>query len=219
MSPRKAYQDELNELGERMAKMGTMAREAISLAAKSFEELDLSLVERVRELDAKTYETFVKTEKKIVKIIALHTPVAGDLRYVTTSLKITTDFDRIVRYAKDIVEITERAERSGLKHFKVLVSIPRISEMAVSMVDLAVESFLEGDLDKAEQVFVLEDKVDSLYDEIFREVLTYMMENPANITMGMNYQFVARYLERIADHACNIAERTVYMKTGKRVDV
>ena len=219
MSPRKAYQDELNELGERMAKMGTMAREAISLAAKSFEELDLSLVERVRELDAKTYETFVKTEKKIVKIIALHTPVAGDLRYVTTSLKITTDFDRIVRYAKDIVEITERAERSGLKHFKVLVSIPRISEMAVSMVDLAVESFLEGDLDKADQVFVLEDKVDSLYDEIFREVLTYMMENPANITMGMNYQFVARYLERIADHACNIAERTVYMKTGKRVDV
>ena len=219
MSPRKTYQDELDELGERMAKMGSMAREAISLAAKSFEELDLSLVERVRELDAKTYKTFVKTEKKIVKIIALHTPVAGDLRYVTTSLKITTDFDRIVRYAKDIVEITERAEGSGLRHFKVLVSIPRISEMAVSMVDLAVESFLEGDLDKAERVFVLEDKVDSLYDEIFREVLTYMMENPANITMGMNYQFVARYLERIADHACNIAERTVYMKTGKRVDV
>lgn len=218
MSPRKAYQDELNELGERMNMMGSMAREAITLAAKSFEDLDLSLVERVRRLDEKAYETLVKTEKEIVKIIALHAPVAGDLRYVTTSLKITTDFDRIVRYAKDIAEITERAKASDLHHFKVLVSIPRISEMAVSMVDLAIESFLEGDLDKTEEVFVLEDKVDSLYDEIFREVLIYMMENSANITMGMNYQFVARYLERIADHACNIAERTVYMKTGERVE-
>ena len=219
MSPRKAYQDELAELDRRMAKMGAMARESISLAVKSFEELDLEAVERVREIDEKTLEVFVKTEKKIIRIIALHAPVASDLRYVTTSLKITTDFDRIVRYAKDICEITERASAQGLSHFKVLVSIPRLAEMAVSMVDLSVESFLEGNLEKTEQVFKLEDMVDSLYDEIFREVLTYMIESPTNMTMGMNYQFVARYLERIADHACNIAERTVYMKTGSRVQM
>jgi len=215
MSPRKAYQEELDKLSSRLEKMAGMTKKAIAMAVESFERHDMEMVEKVRELDERTYGNLVKAEKEIIRIIALHTPVAGDLRFIATSLKITTDFDRIVRYATDIADIAERT--SEMLHFKASVSTPHMAEMAVKMVDLAVDSFTKKDLSKTKEVFELEQKVDSLYDEIFREVLTYMMEDSQKITMGMNYQFVARYLERIADHACNIAERVVYMETGERV--
>ena len=215
MSQRKAYQEELDKLSSRFEKMAGMTKEAIAMAVVSFEKQDKDKIEKVRELDERTYRNLVKAEKEIIRIIALHTPVAGDLRYIATSLKITTDFDRIVRYATDIADITERTWE--MPHFKALVSIPTMGEMAIRMVDLAVDSFTKRDLSKTKEVFNLEQKVDSLYDQIFREVLTYMMEDTQKIRMGMNYQFVARYLERIADHACNIAERVVYMETGERV--
>jgi len=215
MSPRKAYQEELDKLSSRLEKMAGMTKKAIAMAVESFERHDMEMVEKVRELDERTYGNLVKAEKEIIRIIALHTPVAGDLRFIATSLKITTDFDRIVRYATDIADIAERI--SEKLHFKASVSCQHMAEMAVKLVDLAVDSFTKKDLSKTKEVFELEQKVDSLYDEIFREVLTYMMEDSQKITMGMNYQFVARYLERIADHACNIAERVVYMETGERV--
>jgi phosphate transport system protein len=217
MSPRKAYEEQLDVVSHQMTEMGIMAKEAIALAVKSFKELDPKLVERVKELDKATYQLMQKAEKNLIRIIALNTPVAGDLRFIATSLKVTTDFDRIVRYAKDIADITERSIAEGMQHFKALISIPRLSEMAISMVDISVDCFINRDLRRTEEVFKLEQEVDALYSEVFREVLTYMMEDSHKISMGMNYQFVARYLERIADHACNISERVVYMETGERV--
>jgi phosphate transport system protein len=217
MSPRKAYQEQLDVVSQQMTEMGVMAKEAIALAVKSFQELDPKLVDRVQQLDKAAYQLMQKAEKNLIRIIALNTPVAGDLRFIATSLKVTTDFDRIVRYAKDIADITERSIAEGMQHFKALISIPRLSEMAISMVDISVDCFINRELKRTEEVFRLEDEVDALYSEVFREVLTYMMEDSHKISMGMNYQFVARYLERIADHACNISERVVYMETGERV--
>ncbi|MEM2839417.1 MAG: phosphate signaling complex protein PhoU [Thermoplasmata archaeon] len=217
MTPRKVYEQELNEIGSMMTEMGNMAKEAIRLAAESFVSMDLSTVNRVRDLDVNTYKLLQRAEKHIIRIIALQTPVARDLRFVATSLKVTTDFERIVRYAKDIADITERAVQENLSHFKALVTIPRLSELACQMVDFAVDSFVNRDLSKTELVFNIEEQVDELYASVIREVLTYMMEDSHKITMGMCYQFVARYLERIGDHACNIAERVVYMETGERV--
>jgi len=104
-----------------------------------------------------------------------------------------------------------------MAHFKPLVSIPHMAKMAEEMVDLSVKAFLDRDTGPTNEVFELEDKVDSLYDEIFREVITYMMEDSKKIGLGINYTLVARYLERIADHACNISERVIYMVTGQRV--
>jgi phosphate transport system protein len=128
---------------------------------------------------------------------------------------VITDFDRIGRYARDIAEVTIHAQ--AMAHFKPLVSIPHMAEMAERMVDLSVDAFLKRDTLLTKEVFELEDKVDSLYDEIFREVITYMMEDSKKIGLGINYTLVARYLERIADHACNISERVIYMVTGQRV--
>ncbi len=215
MSPRKAYMTELAELDELVAVMARKTSEAIELAVRSFERLDKEMVAQVGHLDKELYDLNIDIEKRCLEIIALQSPVAKDLRAIGTYLKVITDFDRIGRYAKDIAEVTGHA--SNMAHFKPLVSIPHMAKMAEDMVDLSVKAFLERDTGPTEKVFELEDRVDSLYDEIFREVITYMMEDSKKITPGINYMLVARYLERIGDHACNISERVIYMVTGERV--
>lgn len=215
MSPRKAYETELAELDEKVTEMAKKTSEAIELAVKSFEKLDVELAEKVKAIDAELYALNVEIEKRCLEVIALQSPVAKDLRTVGTYLKVITDFDRIGRYARDIAEVTIHAQ--SFAHFKPLVSIPHMAKMAEQMVDLSVKAFLERDVAPTKEVFELEDKVDSLYDEIFREVITYMMEDSKKIGLGINYTLVARYLERIADHACNISERVIYMVTGERV--
>jgi phosphate transport system protein len=215
MSPRKAYETELAELDTLVAEMATKTDEAIELAVESFAKLNLSLVDKVRKIDKEMYALNIEIEKRCLEVIALQSPVAKDLRRIGTYLKVITDFDRIGRYAKDIAEVTAHAK--SMAHFKPLVSIPHMADMAVRMVDLSVKAFLQRDLSLTKEVFDLEDQVDSLYDEIFREVITYMMEDSKKISIGINYTLVSRYLERIADHACNISERVIYMETGKRV--
>jgi phosphate transport system protein len=215
MSPRRAYETELKELDRLVENMAKRTKEAIELAVESFEKLDLRLAEKVKEIDEEMYDLNIEIEKRCLEVIALQSPVAKDLRTVGTYLKVITDFDRIGRYAKDISDVTVHAQT--MAHFKPLVSIPHMAEMAERMVDLSVDAFLSRDTSPTKEVFVLEDKVDSLYDEIFREVITYMMEDSKKIGLGINYTLVARYLERIADHACNISERVIYMVTGERV--
>jgi phosphate transport system protein len=195
--------------------MALKSKEAISLAVKSFEKLDQALADQVIKLDEEMYELNNDIEKRCLEVIALQSPVAKDLRTIGTYLKVITDFDRIGRYARDIAEVTHHSADKA--HFKPLVSIPHIAEMASKMVELSVMAFLERDTKLTAEVFDIEDKVDSLYDEIFREVITYMMEDSKKIGIGINYMLVARYLERIADHAVNISERVIYMVTGERV--
>lgn len=215
MSPRKAYMTELADLDGLVELMAKKTSEAIDLATRSFEKLDLDLAEQVERLDEDLYQLNVEIEKRCLEVIALQSPVAKDLRTIGTYLKVITDFDRIGRYARDIAEVTGHC--ADMAHFKPLVSIPHMAKLAGEMVDLSVKAFLERDIGPTEQVFELEDKVDSLYDEIFREVITYMMGDPTKIGPGINYTLVARYLERIGDHACNISERVIYMVTGQRV--
>ena len=215
MAPRKAYESELAELDELVGQMARKTNEAIQLAAKSFEKLDTGMAEEVLRIDKQMYLLNNDIEKRCLEVIALQSPVAKDLRTIGTYLKVITDFDRIGRYAKDIADVTIHAR--SMAHYKPLVSIPHMAEMAVRMVDISVKAFLDRDTQPTKEVFELEDKVDSLYDEVFRETITYMMEDSRKIGIGMNYTLVARYLERIADHACNISERVIYMVTGERV--
>ena len=215
MAPRKAYETELVALDQKVEDMARKSKEAIALAVNSFERLDQGLADKVIQLDAQLFQLNTEIEKMCLEVIALQSPVAKDLRTIGTYLKVITDFDRIGRYARDIAEVTHHS--ATMAHFKPLVSIPHIAEMAARMVGLSVEAFVNRDVELTKEVFDMEDKVDSLYDEIFREVITYMMEDSKKIGIGINYMLVARYLERIADHACNISERTIYMVTGERV--
>jgi phosphate transport system protein len=196
--------------------MGDLARSMIKKGVQAFLECDVELKGEVAALDKEIYRTEQAIEKHCVDIIALHQPVAGDLRTVTTCLKIITDLNRIGRYGRDIAELADCQENG--KRIKKLVAVPLMSELAIAMVNDAIDSFVAKDDGKASSLFQRDDEVDSLWDSIFRESLTHMMEDPRNISAGIHYILVARYLERIADHACNIADRVVFMVTGKRVD-
>ncbi len=215
MSPRKAYETELVELDQQVTEMARKTQQAIELAVRSFQKLDQDMADEVRRIDVELYKLNIEIEKRCLEVIALQSPVAKDLRTIGTYIKVITDFDRIGRYAKDIAEVTGHAK--DMAHFKPLVSIPHMAQMAEKMVDLSVQAFLDRDTKLTKEVFETEDLVDSLYDEIFREIITYMMEDSKKIGFGINYLLVARYLERIADHACNISERVIYMVTGERV--
>ncbi len=213
---RKSYHHELGELKNMVEEMGDLSSRAISLAIDSMVDLDEEKIEEVEELDKKIYAYDRHIERKGLKLIALQAPVAKDLRVIGTCLKIITDLDRIGRYSGDIAKVSKRM--LGNEHMKKLVSIPHMAELTIDMVDLAVKSFMEEDETLMEEIYDKEESVDALYDEIFREVLTYMIEDSSKISMGTQYVLVIRYLERIADHACNIAERVVYMETGEMIE-
>ena len=213
---RKSYHEELKELKNMVEEMGDLSTRAISLAIESLVDLDEDKIKEVSELDKKIYEYDKEIEKKSLNLIALQAPVAGDLRLIGTCLKIITDLDRIGRYSKDITKVSKRL--LGQKHMKKLISIPNMAELTIDMVDQSVKSFMDEDETLIDDIYEKEERVDAYYDETFREILTYMMEDSKTITKGTQYVLVIRYLERIADHACNIAERVVYMVTGERIE-
>lgn len=213
---RKALAEGLDVLNERMVTLAELSELAIRKAVDSLARVDHGAANEVFVLDQEIYALQVEVEKTCVELIALHAPVARDLRAVTTSLKITTDLDRIGRYAKDIAETTLRFPE-GQRHFKKLVSIPHMSELTIRMVDTAIEGFVKRDAESVRHLQETDDSVDALQDEVFREIVTYMMDGSMTVEVGARYILVARYLERIADHAVNIGERVVYMVTGERL--
>jgi phosphate transport system protein len=216
MTTRVVFVQELEKLNTEATEMGSLACKAIGKAVSAFVTGEESLKAEVKALDEEIYRCDSEIEKLCLDLIALHTPVAGDLRTVSTCLKIITDLNRIGRYARDIVDASHILEEQ--RHFKRLISIPQMAGLAEGMAKDAVDSFVTRDAEKARGLFERDDEVDGLYESIFREVLTYMMEDPKKVTMGIHYILVARYLERIADHACNIGERIVYMVNGERLD-
>jgi len=217
MTARLLFNEEMKALDQEIVRMGDLAREMIKMGVQAFLENDAELRTKVEELDRQIYLAEQAIEKHCVEIIALHQPVAGDLRMVTTSLKIITDLNRIGRYGRDIAELATRDGGNG-KRFRKLVAVPLMAEVSMSMVTDAIDSFVERDDKKALALFRRDDEVDGLWDSIFRESLTHMMEDPRSIGIGTSYILVARYLERIADHACNIGDRVIFLSTGVRMD-
>jgi phosphate transport system protein len=211
-----SFLQEMEGLNREVREMADRANEAIQKAVTLLPTGDEGLKKDVDRLDKELYHYDNLVEKHCLDLIALYSPVAGDLRTVSTCLKIIEDLNRIGRYAHDIAEVSEVFEAQG--HFTRMVNIQHMAELVVDMVHDSIESFTNRDSVMARELFERDDEVDALYDTIFREILTYMMEDSRKITAGINYILVARYLERIADHSCNIGERVVYMVTGERMD-
>jgi phosphate transport system protein len=215
MTSRIQFTHELETLNKEVEEMAELARLAIEKAVRLIVTGENELRSEVRRLDKEIYKYDNLIEKHCLDLIALHAPLAGDLRTVSTVLKIIEDLNRIGRYAWDIAEIADVFE--GQK-FKRMVNIPHMAELVVGMVTDAIICFTTRNAPEAMKLFDRDDEVDALYDTIFRETLTYLFENPNKITVGIHYILVARYLERVADHACNIGERVVFMSTGERWD-
>lgn len=209
-----SFHRDIERLKQDIREFSELACESVIDAIDSLKSLDRELAKRVIRDDDVIDKTDVEIESRAMELIALHQPMAIDLRRIGTSLKIITYIDRIGRYARDIAEVTLRLADSG--HFKKIVTIPHMRDIAVGMVRDAVRAFMDEDAGLAKDVYESDDSVDALYDEIFRECLTYMMEDSKKITQSIHYILVARYLERIADNSCKIAEKAIYVATGRR---
>src|SRR5438128_2080554 len=174
-------------------------------------DLAQEVIDRDRQVNA--YD--VEIDEKCVELLALHQPTAGDLRFITTTLKIVTDLERIGDQA---VNIAQRALELGReRQLKPYVDLPRMAEKAQRMVKESLDAFVSRDTDLARKVCGEDSDVDALKEQVFRELLTFMMEDPRTIPRAIRLILISRFLERVANHATNIAEMVIYMVESKMV--
>jgi phosphate transport system protein len=211
------YQEQLKQLENLVTKMGETAIETIRDSVESLKKQDTELAQMVLENCKKVDELEFEIEKFCMDLLALQQPMGDDLRFIVTCLKIITDLDRVSDYAGDTAEITKKT--AGKPLFKPLIDIPRMSEIAQGMLRKALNAFATRNVENLTKLAEEDDLVDALYDQIFRELITLVIEKPSGITDAAYLLLVARYLERVADHSCNLASRVIYMVTGKRVKI
>lgn len=214
-STRQSYNLELESLRNDILEMGNVVANSIERAVHSLAEQDTTLARKVMDGDDDIDKMQVEIEDKCMSLIARQQPLARDLRIVGTGLKITIDLERMGDHAFDIARITGHI--AGQTLIKPLVDIPRMAQMAQAMLKNSLEAYTNLDIALAQSVCQADDEVDNLCRQVFRELLTYMMENPRNISQATELIFVTRYLERIADHTTNIAEGVIYLVTGQRL--
>jgi len=211
------FHRDLDKLKEDVSKMGHLAIGMLFTAVESLKKLDLEKAEWVNSKKTKLAKENIQIEEEALQLIALYQPMAKDMRTIACCLKMITDLNRIGRYGKDIAKVTEEIHPGP--HIKKIISIPQMNEIVCRMINDALTAFKTGDLSLIQDFSERDDDVDQLRYSIFRECISYMMEDPKNITICTNYILVARYLERCGDHACDIAEEVNYMVTGKRIEL
>lgn len=212
---RQTYEKELETLRQEILRMGELVGQAIEDAVQSLAGQDEQLARKVIAGDDVIDQLEADIEDRCMVLIARQQPMARDLRIIGTGLKITTDLERMGDHAFDIAKVTLRLANQPL--IKPLVDIPRMARMAQQMLSESLEAYMKLDIALAEKVCIADTEVDNLNQQVFRELLTYMMEDQRTIGQATQLIFVGRYLERIADHATNIAEWVIYLATGQRL--
>ncbi len=209
------YEEELSDLRQNILTMGGLVEKQISNAIQALVNRDRALANVTIAKDTEVNGLDVAIDDLCLKLLALRQPAGRDLRFITTALKITTDLERIGDRA---VSISERAiELSGEPPLKPYIDIPRMADISLAMLRSSLDAFVREDPELALSVCRSDDEVDQLNGQIFRELLSYMIEDPTTITRAMRILFVSKYLERIADHATNIAEMVVFMVKGQSI--
>jgi phosphate transport system protein len=208
---------ELNQTKKDVDTMGHLAQEMLSKSVEALKQIDTEKADWVISNKAKLADMDDDIEEKALRLMALYQPMARDLREIACILKLITYLNRIGRYGKDIAKLVVEFEKNG--HVKKLVSLPHMAELVNGMINDALYAFETGDISKFNDFIDRETTVDELRYSIFRECLTYMMEDPSVITRCTYYIIIGRYLERCGDHACKMAEKIIYMVTGERVEI
>ncbi|MDH4235991.1 MAG: phosphate signaling complex protein PhoU [Nitrospira sp.] len=211
--PQRHFDEELAELKTKLVHMASLAEDQIDKALAALVKRDSALACRVIEQDHKVNALDVEIDEDCIRLLALHQPAARDLRLVTTAMKISTELERISDLAENVCERTiELNEEPQLKPY---IDIPRMGNLARIMVKESIDAFVKDDSALARKVLAHDDRVDELMEQIFRELLSFMIEDPHTITRAIRLSFIAKYIERVADHATNIAELVVYLVEGK----
>ncbi|GEL73470.1 MULTISPECIES: phosphate signaling complex protein PhoU [Myxococcus] len=211
----KAFEADLRDLREKLLAMGAKVENLIVQSMKALTDRDSTLAEKVVAADKDVNRLEVDIDELCRKILALRQPAASDLRLITTALKIVTDLERIGDLA---VNIAERSmDLNQAPPLAPYVDTPRLAELAQRQVRMSLDAFVSSDVAKAEEVLRGDDLLDALFLKIFNELLAYMMEDSRNIRRATALMFIAKHLERIGDHAMNVAEMVVYMVRGKDI--
>jgi len=209
------YEKELQEIKNGLIYQGALTEKAIQQAMSSLSERNSDIAQKVIRDDDEIDKLDTELEERCIKILALRQPTAIDLRFITTAIKITGHLERIGDMAVNIAErVLQLNEETQLKPY---IDLPRMTDLVGGMIRDSLDSFIRGDLEIAEKVRRTEQIVDDLNEQIFRELLTYMMEDSRSINRSLMIMQISKNMERIADHAKGIADMVTYMVTGENV--
>ena len=211
----KAFDEDLDRLRALISEMGGLAEHAIRESMRCLVQRDVEGAAKIVEDDPKLDALEIETEQRVVQLIALRAPMAGDLRDAVAALKISGVVERIGDYAKNIARRVPKLEGAG--KIEPMSLLPEMARIATEMVHDVLNAFVARDAEAAERVARRDDAVDDFYDSIFRTLLTHMMEDPHNIGHSAHLLFIAKNLERVGDHATNIAEMVYYAATGQHM--
>ena len=207
------FDEELSDLKTKLLRMAGQTEDQIDQALTALVTRDSALARQVIERDHQINALDVEIDEESIRLLALHQPAARDLRLVTTAMKIATELERISDLAENVCErAIELNEEPQLKPY---IDIPMMGKMARMMVKQSIDAFVKEDAALARKVLTDDDFVDDLMEQLFRELLSYMIEDTRTISRAIRLSFIAKYLERMADHATNIAELVVYLVEGK----
>ena len=209
------FQEELEQLKTRLLEMGGLAEEQVRLAVKALVDRDRDLVERVLHGDEPLNALHIEIDGRCFTLLALYQPMAIDLRAIVAAVKINTDLERVGDLAINIAEAVVRYMRHA--PVKELIDIPRMASIAQTMLRDALDAYVRRDTALAQAVLDADDGLDALKTQVFRELLTYMLQDPTTIEPALDLILVSRHLERIGDHATNIAEDVIFMVLAKDV--
>lgn len=211
----KAFDEDLDRLRALISQMGGLAEHAIRESLRCLVQRDLEGAQKVVDNDKKLDALELETERRAVQFIALRAPMAGDLRDVVAALKISSVVERIGDYGKNIAKRVPLLE--NVREIEPLSLLPEMARIATVMIHDVLTAFVERDAEAAVRVVERDRAVDDFYNSIFRTLLTYMMENPGNISQSTHLLFIAKNIERVGDHATNIAEMVYYAATGQHL--
>ncbi len=214
---REAYHKDLHKLREEILNMGSLVGKAIGDSVLSLKNRDAEMAQKVIDMDDEIDAIDHSIEENCMRLLALQQPMARDLRLIISVLKMSIDLERMGDLALEIAVITKIT--ANVPPVKPLIDIPRMSEICQDMLANTMKALENKDVELAKQVAKRDDEVDALFDQIRRELITIMIEDPKKITGAQHLTFVARYLERIGDHITNLCENVVFMVTGERVEL
>jgi phosphate transport system protein len=213
MTTRSLLDKELNKLREHLLHMEEMVQSAIERSVQALKQQDCELAQQVIKDDAAINKLRYKVEKLGVVAIATQQPMASDLRTIIAAMHIAIEMERMADHAEGIAKLVVDMCKESL--LKPLIDVPRMAQIAQEMLHLSIQAFIDGDDAAAKQIAKRDDEIDQLYDQVLRELLTYMIEDPRNIRRATFLLWVAHGLERMGDRATNISERVLFMETGK----
>jgi len=209
---RAAYVESLEGLQEGILSLGSMVEKAIGRAVEALRTQDIVLAQKVIDGDGAINDARWQLEENAILLIATQQPMAGDLRRITAVMHLAMELERMADHAEGIAVLTLRTANEPL--LKPLLDIPRMADIARELLLESLEAFVDNDPERARQIARRDDEVDRLYEQVYRELLTFMISDPSTITRATHLLWVAHNLERIADRVTNVCERVVFVATG-----